>query len=81
MGGGGVSGSFNSVTKPHLQVNAMAHSPLLSTQLAFVPCCLRRCQMVMENANSALPPAYFPPFLYLIAAFAVYPVNYLGFEK
>lgn len=51
-GGAWGSGSFNLVTKPHLQVNAMAHSPLLSLQLVFVPQRLHPCQMAMQNANS-----------------------------
>lgn len=50
----------------------MAHSPLLSIQRAFVPSRLRRCQMVMENANSL---GRFSSFLYLIAVLAKRPVN------
>ena len=70
-GGARGSGSFNLVTKPHLQVNAMAHSPLLSLQLVFVPHRLHPCQMAMENANSTwLLFFFFFLFLYLIAVFA-----------
>lgn len=50
----------------------MAHSPLLSIQLAFVPRRLRRCQMVMENANSPL--GWFFSFLYLIAVLQTAPI-------
>lgn len=50
----------------------MAHSPLLSIQLAFVPRRLRRCQMVMENANSPL--GWFSSFLYLIAVLQTAPI-------